>query len=67
VLAVPSAGFREVLIRAYVPENGYPVNLDFFGEEPVPCRDRQELESEIVRLLQDRNVVARLQMIGRAP
>lgn len=63
VITVHRLGFREVLFRAYVPENGFPVSLDFFGEQPVPCRDRQELEAAIVRLLQDRNVTTRLTMI----
>jgi hypothetical protein len=39
---------------------------DFFGEEPVECQDRQQLEAEIVRLLKDRSATARLQMINYA-
>jgi hypothetical protein len=64
VLTIPSRNFRDVLFRAYVPMDGYPVNLDFFGETPVPCPDQARLESEIVRFLSDRNVNARLQMIA---
>ncbi len=64
VIEKPQANFREVLFRAYVPESGYPVSLDFFGEEPIRCNGPDELESEIVRLLSEANVPSRLQMLA---
>jgi hypothetical protein len=47
VLQIPSRKFRDVLFRAYVPPQGYPVRLDFFGEDLVTCSSLDELSAAV--------------------
>ena len=42
VVVVKTQGFRDVLLRAYVPDDGYPVVLSFVGQE-VEAADEQTL------------------------
>ena len=42
VVVVKTQGFRDVLLRAYVPDGGYPVVLNFMGHD-VEAADEQTL------------------------
>lgn len=50
-IRIPHKGFRDFLFRAYVPESGYPVNLDLYGEQPLQCATKEELENEILKFV----------------
>jgi hypothetical protein len=60
VVDVPQAGLRDVLLRAYVPPDGYPVTLDLFEDERPVCGSLTELETAILRFLGNRDVKQRL-------
>jgi hypothetical protein len=62
VLSIPGKSFRDVLFRAYMPTNGFPVTLDLFGEDPVTCDTSDALEVELVRFAQE-HVSSRLAML----
>ena len=66
VLRLPDILFRDVLFRAYVPFDGYPVSLDFFGEELESCEDRTAVEAAIIRFLGAQNVRERLRALAQA-
>ena len=51
VARIPNQHFEDVLFRAYVLPQGYPVGLDLYGEQPVPCGNAEELENRIVEFI----------------
>lgn len=53
----PSAdGYQQVLFRAYVPLDGYPVQLDLYAEEMKNCSNKSALQKELNIFLQQRAV-----------
>jgi len=40
-------GFRDVLFRAYIPTDGWPVSLDLFDDDFVSCQDEDALRKAI--------------------
>ena len=60
VVALPARNFRDTLFRAYIPVKGYPVQLDFFGEEPVTANSSEEMENYVARFLERPEVKLRL-------
>jgi hypothetical protein len=57
---VPKIGFRDVLLRAYVPPGGFPVSLDLFDGNAPKCTSLDELEAEIIGFLSHPDVKQRL-------
>jgi hypothetical protein len=51
VLKIERKHFRTTLFRAYVPDDGFPIQLDLFGEDAVVCGDKRELEEELLKFL----------------
>ena len=51
ILSIPAKSFRTTLFRAYVPDSGFPMSLDLFGEEAVTCEDEQRLEEQMLDFL----------------
>lgn len=51
ILRIPAKGFRDTLFRAYVPENGWPIQLDLYGEQPEACSDEQALQDRVLEFL----------------
>jgi hypothetical protein len=60
VIRIPAQGFNDVLFRAYVPEQGFPVTLDLFDDDAPSCPDVAALEQEIVKFLEHKDVKRRL-------
>ena len=60
VVRVPKAGIRDVLLRAYVPTDGFPVTLDLFDDDHPKCMDIDQLEATILRFLGHADVKQRL-------
>jgi hypothetical protein len=65
VVAIPSREFEDVLFRAYVPPGGFPVSLDFFGEDVVECADDAALEREVTGFLGRDEMRTRLDALRR--
>jgi hypothetical protein len=51
-----SGGPVQPVFRAYVPLQGYPVQLDLHQEGLQTCRDRAALEAALAEFLRDVNV-----------
>ena len=64
VTVIPSRNYRDVLFRAYVPVEWYPVQLDLLGEELVPCRSREELDDQALKFVQRPEIQSRLAMLA---
>ncbi|KYF93429.1 hypothetical protein BE17_22240 [Sorangium cellulosum] len=60
VVRVPKADLRNVLLRAYVPAEGFPVSLDLFDGQQPRCANLDELEREIIGFLHHPDVKDRL-------
>ncbi len=60
VVHVPKAGLQDVLLRAYVPKDGFPVTLDLFDDERRKCSTIEELEMTILNFLGHPDVKQRL-------
>jgi hypothetical protein len=60
VFLVPSVELRDVLFRAYVPAEGFPVTLDLFDDKHPKCDTLEVLEAEIIDFLGHRDVKQRL-------
>jgi hypothetical protein len=65
VLRVPKTGFRDVLLRAYVPVDGFPVSLDLFDDNHPRCDTLEALENEILGFLGHKDVKLRLRSLKR--
>lgn len=53
VTVKPSAdGYQQVLFRAYIPLDGYPVQLDLYAEEMKTCSNKSALQKELNVFLQ---------------
>jgi len=65
VIRIPGQGFNDVLFRAYVPEDGFPVTLDLFDDEAPSCPDVAALEREIVEFLDHKDVKRRLSALKK--
>jgi hypothetical protein len=59
-VVVSADGFKDTLFRAYVPQDGFPVTLDFFGDTGLVCDDEQTLRTRLVQFLKDKDVQMRL-------
>jgi hypothetical protein len=60
VVYVPLAKLRDVLFRAYVPVDGFPVTLDLFDDQHPHCDDLDALEKAILGFLAHPDVKLRL-------
>lgn len=60
VFLVPSVDFRDVLFRAYVPAEGFPVTLDLLDDKHPKCDTLDVLETEIINFLGHQDVKQRL-------
>lgn len=60
VFRIPKAGFRDVLLRAYVPPGGFPVSLDLFEDNRPQCATLEALEDAIIGFLGHPDVKQRL-------
>lgn len=60
VFLVPRVQFRDVLFRAYIPGEGFPVTLDLFDDKHPKCDTLEALETEIIDFLKHRDVKQRL-------
>jgi hypothetical protein len=60
VFLVPSVQYRDVLFRAYVPTEGFPVTLDLFDDKHPKCDTLDALETEIINFLGHPDVKQRL-------
>ena len=64
VALIDAVRYRDVLFRAYVPMDGFPVSLDFFGDEIIACQDENELERQILNFLQNIDVAQRIRNLA---
>lgn len=62
VIGIEGRRFRDILFRAYVPLDGYPVRLDLFGEELDMCEDKTALEAKILEFFREPEVSYRIEM-----
>lgn len=60
VVYVDKAKLRDVLFRAYVPPDGFPVTLDLFDIERPECNDVGELENKVLDFLAHKDVKTRI-------
>jgi hypothetical protein len=60
VMRVPGADLQDVLLRAYVPGEGFPVTLDLFSDERPKCSSIEALEATILEFLANPDVKQRL-------
>lgn len=60
VVRVPKADLRTVLLRVYVPAEGFPVSLDLFDGQQPQCENLDALETEILGFLRHPDVKHRL-------
>jgi hypothetical protein len=51
VIQSASGGPEQILLRAHVPQSGYPVKLDLYEEQLTDCPDEPALRSELKRAL----------------
>ena len=63
VLRIPQKDFRDVLFRSYIPMDGYPVQVDFFGGAPASCGDEDALRRHVFEILQRPDVRYRLHLL----
>jgi hypothetical protein len=62
VVGIPSVNYQDTLFKVYIPPPlGFPVQLDFYGDEPTVAPDAATLEREIVSFLARPEVKLRLQ------
>ena len=60
VVEVPQRQYRDTLFRAYIPDIGQPISLDFYGEQPVSAGTPSEMEEAILAFLTEEQTQERL-------
>jgi len=63
VIVVKTQGFRDVLLRAYVPDDGYPVVLSFVGEEEAAADEQMLLEHLYETIPNNTDIQSRLRAL----
>lgn len=56
VLRIPEQQYSDILLRAYVPVEGYPVTLDLFDDLCPSCADATAIKSTVKDFLQHKDV-----------
>ena len=65
VIRIPATSVEQVLFKAYIPLEGYPVTLDFYSDEPTVCRNNEEMEKEIAAFVQKPEIGSQLAELKR--
>ena len=52
-LRIPAKNFQDGLFRAYIPENGTPIQLDLYGDELRVCKDVDELQDALMAFIEE--------------
>jgi len=60
VVRIAAANLEQVLFKAYVPAEGYPVKLDFYGDRLESAGDRAELEDAVKRFIAQPEISSQL-------
>jgi hypothetical protein len=60
VVSVPRQGFSDILFKAYIPTDGFPVTLDLFGQRDEQYNDLTSLRKAILRFMERPEVRLRL-------
>lgn len=60
VIEIPQRHYQDTLFRAYVPPNGVPVHLDFYGEQAQVCQTIPDMQEGILDFLSDLAVQSRM-------
>ena len=60
VIQAASGGPAQVMFRAHVPVQGFPVLLDLHEEALIDCQDEAALRAQLEQFLQDENVRAQI-------
>ena len=55
--------FKDIVFRAYIPFDGYPVRLDLFGDELAICEERKVLDDCLAEYFQTPELRNRLLML----
>lgn len=63
VIVVKTQGFRDVLLRAYVPDDGYPVVLSFVGEEAAAADEQMLLQHLYETIPNNSDIQSRLRAL----
>jgi len=62
-LGVPARKWQETLLRAYIPVDGFPINLDLGEELPKPCVNAQELQKAVLDFMNKPEVAGRMSVV----
>jgi hypothetical protein len=60
IIEMPNRKHIHVLFRAYVPKTGYPIKIDFYGEELKTCSNEAEVDAAIAEFLSQPEVLSGL-------
>ena len=62
-IVIPERSFQDGLFRVYIPADGFPVQLDLYGEELVSCESAEKMEEELLHFLEQPGMTSRLQQM----
>jgi hypothetical protein len=60
VVEIPHRKYRDTLFRVYIPVDGYPIQLDFYGEEPQSADTLEDMENAIASFLDKAEMKSRM-------
>lgn len=66
VVRAPKINLVDILLRAFIPMDGFPVYLDMFAEGDASCTSEDELVIALVKVTEQRELRERLANIRRA-
>lgn len=66
VVRAPKINLVDILLRAFIPMAGFPVNLDMFAEGDASCTSEDELVDALVKVSEQSALRERLANIRRA-
>lgn len=63
VIDLPKHQYKDYLIRAYVPSDGYPIALDTTSDDMVVCKDAKALIARLVSFVKEPYTQERLRSV----
>ncbi len=65
ILKPKSRDYEQVLLRAYVPLDGFPTSLDLYGESMISCSNEAALRKNLANFLTTKTVVETILFLSK--
>jgi hypothetical protein len=65
MLKPKSRNYEQILLRAYIPLDGFPTSLDLYGEALTVCRSETSLRNNLASFLKTKTVLETILFLSK--